>query len=248
MDIKAALMQMDAFDDNQWTADGAPKLDALSELVGEKVKRQDVMDVAPEFSKDNMVVPSDEDKEKSSEDEEDKEKSSDEGNDEDKEKSSDDEDKEKSSDDDDDDEDGVDLSGVKEYLKGEPLPEAQFIPFLMSLPTEALETLQSVLIMQLEEIEKTISKATDLKSRLKLSKAYTTNRIKAEVPDISNQEAIQHFIKTQTAARGAKVAATRALLKGIDLKSLDPRAAIDRAMARKNSRGNTRPKRNLMGR
>ena len=217
MDIKEALMSMDAFDDDQWTGDGAPKVDVVSEKVGEKVTRQQIIDLAPEFSKDNMVIDSEEQETTTTEEQTESEQTAE-----------------------------VSLELIHSYLEGDPLPEAQFVPLLMEIDPEALETFEKVLSEQLSAAEEAIVHATDLKNRLKRSLAYTRNRIKSEIPDMSNQQAIQAFIKSQTEQRDARVTTTRELLAGVDLKSLDPRAAIDRAMARKTQRGGTRPTRSLM--
>lgn len=48
--IKAALMKLDPKDNTQWTADGAPKLEALK-LEG--VKRAEVVKAAPHFTRDH---------------------------------------------------------------------------------------------------------------------------------------------------------------------------------------------------
>ena len=56
MDIKEALASLDALDDEQWTQDGAPKTDVVSELVGHKVSRAEIIEAAPKFSRENMVV------------------------------------------------------------------------------------------------------------------------------------------------------------------------------------------------
>jgi hypothetical protein len=56
MDIKEELLSMDGLDDAQWTADGAPKLSYFNE----KVTRQEILDIAPEFSRENMVIHEDE--------------------------------------------------------------------------------------------------------------------------------------------------------------------------------------------
>jgi hypothetical protein len=56
MNIQEALMSLDSFDDDQWTADGAPKLGAVKDALGESVTRQQVIDVAPEFSRENMEI------------------------------------------------------------------------------------------------------------------------------------------------------------------------------------------------
>ena len=211
MILKEALMELDALDDDQWTADGAPKLDAVANLVGKKVSRQDVIDAAPEFTRENMVVPEDKDPEP--------------------EKVPDPE------------PDPLDLAVLEEYVNGDPMTERSFLIFLSKINSVDLPPLETVLIEQLDEAVKTIELAQDLRNRVKLSLAYTRNRIKREIPDMSNQKAIQTFIASQKETRQEKILKTRAILKGVDLKSLDPRAAIDRAMSRKNTRGTKRPSR-----
>lgn len=65
MDIQAALKEVrslaesDPFNDELWTANGDVRLDALEKLVGSSVSRQNVLDVAPSFSRKNMVLPGD---------------------------------------------------------------------------------------------------------------------------------------------------------------------------------------------
>jgi len=55
--IIEALGLMDAMDDEQWTADGAPKVDAVAALGDlENLKRQDIIDAAPKFSRENPDV------------------------------------------------------------------------------------------------------------------------------------------------------------------------------------------------
>lgn len=48
--IKEALLALDPANDDQWTVDGAPKLDALNL---KDVKRQDVVKAAPHFTRTN---------------------------------------------------------------------------------------------------------------------------------------------------------------------------------------------------
>ncbi len=223
MDIKEALMSMDALDDDQWTGDGAPKVDVVAEAVGEKVTRQMIVDLAPEFSQTNMVIASEEPPEE--------EQAKPEGGG----PVSDAEAKAEAS-----------MEAISEYLADDPLPEAEFIPLLMRTDPEALEMLERVLVEQLSAAEAAISTAEDLKNRVKRSLAFTRARIKRDVPDMTNQQAIQSFIKSQSKQRGIRVETTRELLAGVDLKSLDPRSAIDRAMARKTQRGGARPTRSKM--
>lgn len=218
MDIKEALGQLDTLNDEQWTGDGAPRVDAVEAILGEDVTRAQIIEVAPEFSRENPVLPDDEE---ASNDEETSE-----------EQPSEDE--------------VADTAAIEEYLEGEPLSEQEFAQFLKTVPANSLDVLEAALVEQMSEAEAAISRAVEIKNRVKRSLAFTRSRIKREVPDVSNQDAIRSFIASQAAARGAKHEATRELLKGVDLKTLDPRAAIDRAMARKTARGGKRPSRPLM--
>ena len=51
MDIKSALLSLDKTDDSLWTADGAPRIDVISALVGTAVKRPDIINAYPGFSR-----------------------------------------------------------------------------------------------------------------------------------------------------------------------------------------------------
>jgi len=56
--IIAALAQLDALDDDQWTADGAPRMEVVQKLIGDepKVTRQNVTDAAPKFTRENFQL------------------------------------------------------------------------------------------------------------------------------------------------------------------------------------------------
>lgn len=55
--IRDALMMMDSMDDEQWTVDGAPKVDTVADLGEiENLKRADIIDAAPKFSRQNFDV------------------------------------------------------------------------------------------------------------------------------------------------------------------------------------------------
>lgn len=51
MEIKAALASLDTANDQHWTADGLPKLDVLSDMVGEKVSREAATEAWPGFTR-----------------------------------------------------------------------------------------------------------------------------------------------------------------------------------------------------
>jgi len=68
--IVEALGMMDTMDDEQWTADGAPKVDAVAEIGDlENIKRADIINAAPKFSRENPDVSADNDDEAGGEDE-----------------------------------------------------------------------------------------------------------------------------------------------------------------------------------
>lgn len=53
MDIQKALAQLDPANDDHWTSDGAPRVDVVSEITGDKsLKRKDITDAAPKFTRE----------------------------------------------------------------------------------------------------------------------------------------------------------------------------------------------------
>jgi hypothetical protein len=234
MELKEALMSMDPFDDDQWTGEGLPKVDFVASLIEGNVTRKDITEAAPQFTRENMeveVVNPDADNDAGDPDP----------------------DADNDADDPDPDADKEEVVGVmadedllEAYLNGDPLNEREAASFARELSDEGLPIFETILIEQATKIDEEISKLETMKGHVKVSLAYTRANIKARIPDKSNQEAIQDFIKAQAEQRGARIEATRELLKGVDLKSLDPRSAIDRAMARKTARGGKRPTRSLM--
>jgi len=234
--ILEALAQLDPIDDDQWTADGAPRVDFVEKIVGEDVKRQDIVDADPEFNREKA---SKADEETDNEDEEtttnDAETSTD--------------NEESDSHAEENDEEGwKEVTESAEVLTkiDRPLTEREFATFLGSVPKEELEDVQVMLKMQLSEVQSDITKIKDLEGRIKRSISMTSSRIKQEFPNSTETDAIRSFINAQTKQRAAKVARRQEILKGIDIKDLDPRAPIDVAMARKTKRGTSRPVRPLV--
>lgn len=58
--ILEALSQLDTDNNDHWTADGAPRMDVVEQILGENVSRADVTKAAPKFSRANPVVNVDE--------------------------------------------------------------------------------------------------------------------------------------------------------------------------------------------
>ncbi|MCP5006170.1 MAG: hypothetical protein GY941_19850 [Planctomycetes bacterium] len=53
MSLIAALAQMDTANDEQWTADGKPKLEVVAQILGEPTTRAKIKAAAPDFSRTN---------------------------------------------------------------------------------------------------------------------------------------------------------------------------------------------------
>lgn len=213
MEIKQALTEMDAFDDDQWTAEGLPKLDYLSGQVGEKVTRAEIMGIAPHFTRANMEIPGQE--EEANAEEEGLREGSEE----------------------------VTSTNLEKYLSEEPMEPRVFATFMQGVTSKELTAFEAVLFEQMKELEKQKTVAEELHRRVKVAASIVKARIRSDLPDMSNQQAIQAYIKSQNKIKGEQVEATRDLLSKIDLKKLDPRAPIDRAFARKTQRGAQRPTR-----
>jgi len=57
MNIKEALTALDVADDEQWTADGLPKVDTMQEATANpELKRADITEAAPLFTRTNPVL------------------------------------------------------------------------------------------------------------------------------------------------------------------------------------------------
>lgn len=58
MDILEALATLDLTNDEMWTEDGLPSVDVVAALVeNDKLTRADIMQVAPEFTRDSSATP-----------------------------------------------------------------------------------------------------------------------------------------------------------------------------------------------
>jgi hypothetical protein len=56
MDILDALKQLDPKDDSQWTAEGAPKVAVVAQLIGDDtLKRKQIVEAAPDFTRESLL-------------------------------------------------------------------------------------------------------------------------------------------------------------------------------------------------
>lgn len=219
MDIKEALSQLDALDDDQWTTDGSPKTDVVSDLVGKKTSRAEIISMAPKFTRENMDL-SDVNDNPVKEEEKEIDASSD---------------------------DPLDTSLLEAFAEMEPmLPEELAEKVLKGMPVQLLPEVEALLVGQIAEMAARQSEIDEINRKLKLSLATTRSWIKTLIPDMTNQQAIQAYIQKSAENRNAKAKAITDALGGLkpsDLMKLDPRAAIDRAFTRKTARGAQRPTR-----
>jgi len=219
MDIKEALGQLDPFNDEQWTDAGVPATKAVSEIVGKTVSRKEITDAAPKFTRENPDLSALTD-EKPKVDEQPTEL---------------------------DDDPELDTSLLEAFAQMEPmLPDELAEKVLKGLPVELLPEVEKLLIEQMAELAVRQKEMDEISRKLKLSLATTRAWIKTLIPDMTNQQAIQAYIKASAENRNAKAKAIKDALGGLkpsDLMKLDPRAAIDRAFARKTARGGQRPTR-----
>lgn len=210
MDIREALAELDTLDDEVWTSDGAPKIDAVKELLGRPVTRQEILDAAPKFTRQNTDLDIDENPQNDSDQK--IEQSQNSGD--------------------------IDLSDA---LSVEPMDVNSFLKFLDRVPTHQLQELKDGLDTRRGELRDLRYKIDDFDRMLSGSLTMVKSRIQREIPDISDREAIQTYLKSQQDQRIRKKEFTDQVLKGIKLSDLDPRSPMDRAFARKTARGTQRP-------
>lgn len=56
MDIATALTKLDPKNDDHWTSDGAPLVGAVSDLVGRPVTRKEIVDAAPQLTRESVAA------------------------------------------------------------------------------------------------------------------------------------------------------------------------------------------------
>lgn len=243
--ILAALAQLDPLDDDQWTADGAPKVEVVSGLVGQAVKRQDIVNAAPDFSRYKAGQSSDQASESQPEA---KESSGGDGGDQGGDTQTDPETASEESSqakEDPDAEEGETKTEALETPSSE-MNLGEFQSWLRTVPKDHLEEVEAGLKNQNDEVGAEIKKLQELQKRITRATSMTRNRIKDAFPNSPDAHAIRSFIESQNKARAERIGRRNEILKGIRPDELEPRAPIDAAMARKNKRGTGRPVRPLM--
>lgn len=223
--IVKALQQLDPKNDDHWTNDGLPRLDAIKGVSG--LKREDVTAAAPHFTKDNPVfeapkadggestsgqgadaAPTPQADEQQGGDDEQAQDEQDAGDDE---QGSDDE---QQAQDDADDE-------------------------LEELPAELDEAEAAVLDAKAKLAEAQEQQAAAQKV---VNEAQAEHDRLVEIRDSQRRphqdmEDRMAFIKRQAQMRAERAGASAEILKGLNVDKLDPRSPLDRSMARKTGFG-----------
>ena len=208
MDIREVLATLDTLDDKLWTSDGLPMVDAVKELLGRPVTRQEIVDAAPKFTRQNPELDLEPEEQSQPTVQNTVEP------------------------------EPVDLSDA---LSVEPMDPNRFLAFLDRVPTSQLQELKDGLDDRKKQFRDLRGKLDEYDRLTNIATTMVKARIQREIPDISETEATQAYLKSQADLRARKKAFTNEILKGVKLSELDPRAPIDRAFARKTARGTQRP-------
>jgi hypothetical protein len=216
MDIKEALMSLDQMDDEQWTKDGSPKLEVVSNLVGKQVSRAEVVDAAPKFSRENMDTSKEEKKPEPDGDATVAAESV-------------------------PDEEPVPMD-LSELIG---VDVSIFAKKVLSAATpDELVGIEKYLEDSIQMIDKKINDLNEYRKAVRVNKGETKVWVQRLVKDVSNSQAIRDYLDNNFQMRMAKAAHLQNILGGAklsDLIKLDPRSPIDRAMSRKTDRGTGRP-------
>lgn len=240
--ILEALSQLDPLNDDHWTTDGAPRMDAIEAIVGDKsITRKDIVNAAPDFNREKASQPPEDDEQSGDQGEAQENQTNGEGSQEQQPNPDDEQGKDPDLE---DQEDKDEPQGELEIPTGQ--TEAEFIQWMLTLKANDLESLEETLKEQINQLAQGIEQAKELIIKTRRAVTATRQRIQQIVPGSTNQDAINDFIKAQNAARAAKVARRNEILKGVKVDELDPRAPIDAAMARKTKRGTQRPVRPIL--
>lgn len=227
MNIIEALKELDVLNDDHWTADGAPRIDAVGNLLGDfKVARKDIIEAAPKFDRTHPF------------EQEQKEEIEGDGSGEVLPEIKENE-KDK-------------LEKLVVEIKQEELVDVpifhggeaiqHFVKTLKKVSKEeaadfVIEVRKELTLVH-KELENAQIKARAVKKMLDLAKSHALTID----PNTSDGQAIRDYINSQNEARLKRVTRSNSVLKGIRIKDLLPKSPLDTAMSiRKPARGSQRP-------
>lgn len=213
MDIQEALATLDPEDSSLWTADGLPKVEVVRELVEDSDITR--ADITDAAPQFTRDNPIVEIEEE-------------EGGD------------------DDAEEEGV-REGEEEVTSLDELELSDPVAFyqqLQGMGREQAQAAAEAVSAEMNELGETLKKLQEDFNVLSINLTNAKNRVQALTPRNQPQLDIMAHIKKQNELRAQKAGVAKTVREKIgNLADLDPRAPIDRAMARNRKRGTQRPAR-----
>lgn len=227
--ILTALTQLDTTNDEHWTGDGLPRLDALAKLMHvSNVKRGDVTEAAPNFTRDNATLEAPEvpaeptgatamggSSDPLGPDESDVSTA-------------------QAADAD----DATDPAGQPPAITLDESLEGLFDDDEPANEMDEAELAVAEAKAKLEEAEAAANEAKKVVAEAQKDVDRIVAERDANKSPHEDMEARLTYIRRQHQMRAERAGAAHAVLKGINLENLDPRSPLDRAMARKKGFGN----------
>lgn len=216
MNLIKALKSLDPSNADHWTADGAPVVAVVAELIKDKkLTRAQITEAAPSFTRENPTLPGDTVDVSSLPSldslppEEQAQVNAIL-----------------------DDETPFNQPPADEQDDAEGIP-----PTELQLAQAEVARLTAKVTEKNNAIEAAKKEATAAVEEL----VRAEERVQALTPNNTHQSAIQSYIAAQQEQRARRAEQRNAMFAGLDPKSLDPRSPIDQAFARKTARGTARP-------
>lgn len=234
--ILDALRQLDPLNDDHWTANGDPRIEAVKVLLGADITRGEIVSAAPDFNREKAARPDELLMNKDLPKMEDQlvsEKDTGEA--------------------------VVDLgvtaldfladhpdekvsSIIRRFMNGgKAMTDAEMNFLSKTLDEDEIATLVSGTGEMLVRVSKHNTEMKKFEDGVRRNEMLAKKALAIVRPEPTNDQAIQTYIKAQHDARMKAARTRKAVLQNFDLKDINPVAPIDQAMARRNDRGKKRP-------
>lgn len=234
MELKEALQSLDPLNDNQWTGEGAPKVDTLKELTGNPtLTRKDVTEAAPAFTRENPILEIPEIQPEAISAAVEDEKVIKDGT------------NEGAIDNTLDSEVELELGDELDlgFTREEKLPAlTDFVKEVVGVDEEGLREAEAYFAKEIDSLLEGIKLMEQRVKDLSHFKLVVTKRINVIAPAPTEQESRMAYIRNQNDLRADRVARRRSL-GFLDIKELDPRSKLDQAMAARPKPDQKRPTR-----
>lgn len=233
-DLKETLYFLDVGNDSLWTQDGSVRIDAVSKAFGETVTREDIINADPEFSREKLKSVLGKDKSQENPGDTGEVADSPDGF---LAKEEDNTNKENSY----ASQKETKTEEVQEVEIYSKAPTTRFIKNIANLDEHELQRDKDSIENNIKSLQAKSKRVEDSISNAKLHLLAVNKTMNAKFPNSTETQAIQSYIKAQNKAREERARKRSLILDNFDISDIDPRAPVDRAMARRNSRGSARP-------